>query len=283
MSIKTCRECGVSTLWISWSSLRTHESCKQRGHLSRSGKRATLSDQRIFFPGTVTDRVVRDWLSDEPEKNLGAMPAMVESILEREFQSVVEEGGRVFWKSTSDKDQVLKDCIEAVTKIEPLLIQKVLPYEYDVDFRFRAPMMLPAPWGMEMVILNGAMDIIIRNDQGLYGVEDVKQTRNKDYWRKTIAQLTFYDIAIGAMFNSDTFETGLLQPLCEQTYVPYTVTDILRAQMLQRVTAMANDIWRSDFTPTTDRSQCSMCDTKHACSRFTPIKSKDGKKRLSLV
>lgn len=271
------------TLWISWSSLRTHEACKQRGHLTRSGKRATLADQRIFFPGTVTDRVVRDWLYDEPEKNPGLMPSMVEEIMEREFQTVLEEGGRVFWKSTNDKQQVLRDCIEAVTKIEPILVEKVLPFEYQVDFRFRAPLMLPSPWGMEMVILNGAMDILVRNDQGLFGVHDVKHTRNKDYWRKTVGQLTFYDYAIWALFGTDTFETGLIQPLCEQPVIPYEVTDNLRSQLQQRVVSMANDVWREDFTPTTNRSECGQCDTKHACSKFAPVVSKDGKKRLSLV
>lgn len=47
---------------ISWSQLRTHEECKQRGFLQRTGHKSVLDNQRVFFPGTVTDRVVRDWL-----------------------------------------------------------------------------------------------------------------------------------------------------------------------------------------------------------------------------
>lgn len=250
----------------------------------RERKRATLADQRIYFPGTVLDRVVRDWLNDDPEHNPGIMPDMVNDIMVREFKNIVEgEGGRVAFKDKADKIQVRDDVVEAVRKIEPLLVQQVLPYEYEVDFRFRAPLMVPAPWGQEMVILNGAMDILTRNDQGQFGVLDVKMTRNNDYWRKTQGQLTFYDTVVGILFEgAQTFDTALLQPLCKQGYLPLPVNPNLRSQMAQRVVRMAHDVWRQDFTPTTRLSSCSNCDVKHACSRFKPVINKNGKKTLSL-
>lgn len=272
------------TLWISWSQLRTHEECRQKGKLVREKKRATLADQRIYFPGTVLDRVVRDWLDDDPEHNPGVMPDMVNEIMVREFKNIVEgEGGRVEFKDKADKIKVRDDVVEAAQKIEPLLRQHVLPYEYQVDFRFRAPLMLPAPWGMEMVIVNGAMDILTRNDKGEFGVWDVKMTRNNDYWRKTAGQLTFYDAVVGILFGAETFETGLLQPLCAQPNLPLSIGPEQRSQMMQRIVSMAHDVWRGDFTPTTKLSECSTCDVKHACSRFKPVINSKGKKMLSFA
>ena len=161
---KVCPKCGkMSDLRISWSKLRSHMECKQKGHLQRAGKGATLENQRVFFPGTVTDRVVRDWLAGDPYNNPGLMPHMVETVIEREQKLIEEEGKRLIWKDAGDRDAILRECQKAVTIIEPSLNNKVLPYDYDVDFSFKAPVQAPHPAGhLETVILNGFMDIIVR-------------------------------------------------------------------------------------------------------------------------
>lgn len=269
------------SLHISWSSLRTHEECKQRGHLQRSGSRATLQNTRVFFPGTVVDRVVRDWLEADPENNLGLMPSMVESIITREKAEIEDGGGAMTWKDREDRDIVLRDCIEAVTKIEPSLIKHVLPYDWQADMRFKAPLLLPHPdGGTEAVILNGAMDIVVRDSFGRFSVWDVKMTKNNDYWRKTVGQLTFYDFAIYVLFGSPTLTTGLLQPMCDERVRPYAVTDDLRSQLMQRVVRMADEVWREDYEPRKDNTMCGFCATKHACSKFTPVLV-NGKRRLA--
>lgn len=279
----TCKECGRMNLRISWSSLRTWETCRQRHFLYTKGKRATLADQRVFFPGTVTDRVVRDWLLNDPDKNPGLMPQMVADIMKREADLIHAGGGKMAWRDAGDRDQVLKDCIEAVTKIEPALNKYVLPYEYDVDFRFKAPVLAPHPGGgMETVILNGAMDIIVRDDQSRYYVWDVKHTRDDYYWKKTKGQLSFYDLCVQIMFGTETRITGLLQPLCKEQIKPFPLTLDDRSQLMQRVLNMANNIWLEDFTPRTDFTECMYCNVKHACSKFQPVQ--DGKnKRMSLL
>lgn len=260
------------SLYISWSSLRTHEECKQRGFLNRSHKRAPLANQRVFFPGTVTDRVVRDWLlMEKPE--LGLMPEMVESVVDREKNEIAEKGGVMTWKDHGDRDQVLKDCIEAVTKIEPGLVQHVLPYEYRPDFRFKAPLKVPHPnGGHEEVVLNGAMDIIVRNPETMkWAVWDVKHTRDNYYWKKTQGQLGFYDLTVQIMFNAQTEVVGLLQPLCDKPVLPVPLDVDTRSVMMSRIVRMAQEVWRGDKTPRADSSICGFCDVKHACTKFQAV------------
>lgn len=270
------------TLRISWSGLRTHEECKQKGFLTRTGKKATLEDTRNFFPGNVTDRVVRDWLNGDPEHNQGMMPEMVAAVIDREREKILSDGGVMKWKDREDRSRVEKDCIEAVTKIEPALLKYVVPFEYQPDFKFQAPVTLPHPdGGMESVLLIGFMDIIVRDDKGRWWVWDVKHTRDDGYWRKTVGQLGFYDLAVELMFGQPTIRTGLLQPLCKKPVLPYAPSQDSRSQLMQRVVGMANDIWRDDKTPRVDNTLCTWCPVRHACSKFAPVVQEDGKRRIS--
>lgn len=268
---------------LSWSQLRTFEECHQKLKLHRQGNRAPLADQRVFFAGTTTDRVVRDWLLNDPENNPGVMPLMVESIMQRELENIANEGGRVKWKSKTDREEVLRDCIEAVTKIEPALNRLVLPFEYQPDFRFTATLQLPNPVGVPTPIqLIGALDILVKRGNK-WDIWDVKHTKDNDYWRKTAGQLTFYDIAIDLLFDGEPGYSGLLQPLCKERVKPYPVTDELRSQMYQRIANMANSIMLDDFPaePKGGFSVCNYCDVRHACTRFKPV-IVNGKRKIPL-
>lgn len=271
----TCKECGRVTLRVSWSGLRVHEECKQKGFLKRTGKSAPLGDQRAFFAGNVTDRVVRAFLSGDmgdPMENPHAMPDMVSTIIDTERARIQEEGGVMRWKNLEDRSQVEKDCIEAVKKIQPALMKYVLPFEYQADFKFQAPVTVPHPdGGMESILLIGFMDIIVRDDKGRWWVWDVKHTRDDSYWRKTVGQLGFYDLAVELMFGQPTIRTGLLQPLCKQPVLPYANSESSRAQLMQRIVGMANDIWMDDKAPRKDTKFCNWCEVKHACSKFQPV------------
>lgn len=268
------------TLRISWSQLRLHEECKQKGFLQRTGHRASLENQRVFFPGTVTDRVVRDWLNNTPGEK-GLMPQMVDTIIDREKAAVAEQGGVMTWKDRGDREKVRKDCIEAVTKIEPSLMRFVVPYEFQPDFGFKAPVTVPHPdGGMETIYLIGYMDILVRDDKDRWWVWDVKHTRDDGYWRKTVGQLSFYDLAVELMFGKPTIRTGLLQPLCKKPEFPYTITQDKRSQLMQRIVGMANDIWREDFEPRKDNTHCSYCSVKHACVKFQPVVQANGQRRI---
>ena len=280
--VQRCPKCNRMTeLKISWSSLRNHTECKQKGHLMRTGKRAPMANQRVFFPGRVTDRVVRDWLAGDPYNNPGLMPHMVEAMIEREYQSILESGGKMIWKDPADRDEILKECVTAVYKIERDLEELVLPHEFDVDFNFRAPLIVPHPAGhQETIYLIGFMDIIVKTDDGRWAVYDVKHTKNNDYWRKTRGQLSFYDLAVDVMFGDYTFEVGLLQPLCDEPRKMFELLPEDRTKIETDVLSMCEDIWNQNFEDTAPISACYFCEVKHACSRFTPVN--DGK-RVSLI
>lgn len=257
--------------------------CRQKGMLQRAGKTASLTNQRVFFPGTVTDRVVRDWLSAEPEKNPNMMPHMVEEIMKREEGLIKEGGGKLIWKDRDDMRSVLQDCVEAVTKIEPALNKYVLPFNYDVDFGFKAPMKVPHPSGVpQTIILNGYMDIIVKDADGRVAVWDVKHTKDNSYWKKTRGQLSFYDLASLLLFNEPTSMVGLLQPLCKEPVKRFQLDQDDRDMLVNHVLRMTQDVFKGDFTPTEDLNQCTFCSVRHACTRWAPVR--DGsKQKFSLL
>ena len=281
MAVSKCKECGRTVIRLSWNQLRTAAECKQKRFLRVTGVRKAAQDQRLFLPGSVTDRVVRQWLKDDPARNVGVMPDMVNATIDSVREEILARGERITWKQDlADRENVRKDCIEAVTKIEPLLLKHVVPFEYEADFRFDAPLRIPRPDGTkETLTLIGFMDILVRDDAGEYHVFDVKHTRDSSYWRKTVGQLTFYDLATRLIFGKNTKSTGLLQPLCPKPVHPYEVTDDLRLQMYQRIVGVANDIWNEDNTPRADNKICGYCEVKSACEKFAPV-LKDGKKRV---
>lgn len=252
--------------------------CKQKSYLQRTGRKAKMENQRLYFPGTVTDRVVRDWLAGDPYSQPGLMVDMVESVVLREQEKLEEKGKQLRWKDDNDRDSIIKDCQEAVRKIEPDLNRLVLPYEYDVDFRFKAPILAPHPSGeMSQILLIGFMDIIVRNphrDEEIdpeWFVYDVKHTKDNSYWRKTRGQLSFYDFAVDVMFGATTSQVGLLQPLCKETTKLFTLQDQDRLMLEKHVLDMASDVWNGNNEPTAPISECGFCNVKHACSRFTPV------------
>lgn len=282
MAVSRCKECGKIVIRLSWSQLRNADECRQKRFLTVSGARRETRDQRLFLPGNITDRVTRNWLKD-PNRQPGQMPGMVSETLDTIRSEILKKGERIAWKrDLDDRKNIEKDCIEAVTKIEPTLLQHVTPFEFEADFRFDAPLLLPRRDGTkELIYLIGYMDILVRGDDGQIRVFDVKHTRDTSYWRKTVGQLTFYDLAVQLLFKRKTSETALFQPLCTKQVYPYPVTDDVRGQMYQRVVRVANDIWNNDNTPNISNEFCGQCDVKNACPKFAPI-LKDGKKRVSI-
>lgn len=269
-----------SVVKVSWSKLRNHEECRQRTHLMRQGKRDKTQDQRGFFAGTVTDRVVRDWLMNDPDSHIGEMPGMVVDIIDREKTTIEEEGGVMKWKHLDDRNEVIADCSEAVRRIEAPLLKYVVPYDYSPAYRFEVPVIFEdkAIDRQVKVILNGELDILTKPDG--FRIWDVKHTKNDDYWRKTVGQLTFYDIAVGLQYGEDTKSVGLLQPLCKEQVKVFKVTHETRVQMLQRIENMAWDILNDVSEPRKDSKYCYFCSVKHACIRYAPTVDKNGKNKV---
>lgn len=268
----------TAPLRISWSSLRAHSECKQKGFLFRSGKKSPATDIRGYFHGTVADRVMRNWLS-APEQVPGKMTAMVDELIESSLTEAKEAGdGIVRWKSTTDKSDMREFVVELVTRLEPILQKLVLPYDYEPAKRFEVPVQIPHLSGeLTCVHLVGEMDLLTRDDQGRWGIYDLKATKDDNYWRKTFAQLLFYDIAQMAMFNEYATSLALIQPMCKEQVVYFTFTEDHRQEMWSRIVRFASDIWQKDFEPKKSNSGCSYCPVKFACSKFTPISGNKGR------
>lgn len=256
---------------ISWTSLKAHEECRQMGKLQRAGKRRKGVDVRNFFPGRVTDRVVRYWLQADPINNRGAMPDMVAEVMDKELVEVGELGEIINWRHNKDQQEVLAACTDAVRKIEPALERYVLPYQWQVDFGFKTPILLRAPWGMDRVILNGFMDIIVYDPEtDTWRIYDVKHTANKDYWRGSFGQLVFYSYENQIRTGKLPIEVGFFQPLVPETVKRFRVNDYHVNALAGRIQSMAWEVWTGEDTPRYDTKICTFCDVKHACVKFKP-------------
>ncbi len=254
---------------ISWSALRTHEECKQKAKLVRERKGNPTQDIRNFFHGNVVDRVMREWL-EQDVRELGTMSSYVERVMEEEEKRALDrKSGVVKWRTATDKAEVLEFCQELVVKLEPILERLVLPHTWGTGVRFKVPISIPDPAGGKAdIFLTGEMDILVKDLSGQYAIWDLKATANNDYWRKTIAQLTFYDLAVRALFGSFPTEAGLIQPMCDQQVLPVTIQSQDRVDLMSRVVSMAHDMWR-DYAPIRDDGgSCAYCHVRHACDRY---------------
>lgn len=271
------------TLTISWSQVRLFDECRQKVRLLREGKRARGADARMFFPGTVTDRVVRDWLAEHPGER-GLMVEMVDDIMVREEQLLRKDENRIVkWKDAQDKENVRAECRRAAELIEPILFKYVLPHKYEVDRRFKTPLTIPIFGEPTKIALIGALDIRVYNEErDWWAIFDVKHTKDDGYWRKTQGQMTFYDIFNMADTGQHAKALALFQPLCKAPVKPIPVDDDRRSEMLARIITMAEAITSQDLGVTQKRkSECVYCDFKHACSRFKPVVAPDGRKTIA--
>jgi hypothetical protein len=268
---------------VSWSQLRAHEECRHKGVLLRAGKRSPAQDIRGFFHGTVVDRVMRAWLED-PARQPGQMVAMVDAWIESCLRDAVESGdGVVRWKSATDRAEMRGFCVDLVTRLEPLLDKYVLPFDFEPAKRFNVPLEVPYLDGSPTCVhLVGEMDILLRDGQLRWGVWDLKATRDNDYWRKVLGQLVFYELACWIAFGEHTALTGLIQPMCADPVVTFTVSEDDHQQMLSRIVRFATDRWQRDTPPREGTDVCVFCPVKHACSRFNPVsRTEDGHRRMS--
>lgn len=261
---------------VSWSALRYWSECKQLAYLVRERKKNPAQDTRNFFHGNVVDRIMRNWLdSDNPEP--GLMPRMVDEYMEKCEQEVKEkEDGRIKWRHRTDKDDVREFCVELVKRLEPILFEEVIPYEYEPAKRFAVPIKARTIDGDEMrIILKGEFDLLVRNPEtGFFRIWDLKATKDNSYWRKTFGQLIFYELAVYAMFpevGGFAEKSGLIQPMCDEQVKAFTFSDDDRSKLFSDITRMAESMWKGDYAPKESATGCNNCVVKHACSKFKPL------------
>jgi hypothetical protein len=258
-------------LSVSWSKLKTWEHCKQKAWLQGNGFKNPTANTRVFFRGTVTDRILRSWLQDDnrqPEQ----MAGMVEEYIELCEQEQKDSGsGIVRWKSPTDKQESVDWCRDLLVKIEPLVEELVVPYLPDVyaDKHLRATVTIPGLDGEPRdIMMIGILDILIDSPEFL-AVYDLKATADESYWKKTIMQLVFYDIMLEASGYRVPDATALIQPMCKEQVKYIEITEQHKINLMQKVVAYAHSVWQEDFAPKESDAGClSWCEVAHACVKF---------------
>lgn len=258
---------------VSWSKVRLAEECRQKAYLISEGMKSPAADVRVFFQGNVVDMAMRRWLAME-DPPAGWMVQQVDAIMDELERKVREEKeGVVRWKHQADRDQVREFCRECAKRLEPLLRQVALPYDYQPAKRFSTELTIPGLDGNPVkILLTGEMDLLTKERQAAvkrFRVWDLKATKSADYWRKTVAQLVFYDIACMCLFGVSVVEAGLLQPMVDgRPYISFVPSDQDRTEMFTRIITVAHSIMREDFRPKADTVGCNYCEVHHACSRY---------------
>lgn len=239
----------------------------------REKKKSPVTDIRNFFHGVVADRCMRRWLdSDNPVA--GEMVSWVDEMVELCLEESRSRGdGVVRWRDLGDRARVTEWVRVLLERLEPFLLQNVIPYEYQPEFRFRVTIRIPDLNGeLTEVDLVGGMDILVRESSGppaVWAGYDLKATENPDYLRKTLGQGIFYSLAQLALTGEKFRTFAFLQPMVEDNPVAHVkITDDDLQSMLARVVKMSHDIWRGDIAPKSDSEGCSMCFVKHACEKF---------------
>jgi hypothetical protein len=179
----------------------------------------------------------------------------------------------VKWRGNprEDKGSVLRTVLDCLDGLKPILIEHVLPHEYQPELKFDTVIRVPYLDGQPAYVkLIGGLDIVTRHADGSFHNYDLKTTSNDQYVRSTLGQAIFYDIAFGHYIGDreqpESF--AFLFPLLKKQFVPVKVTDDERRAMVQRIVRMAHGIWRGEWEPKKDDAGCNQCDVRHACEKF---------------
>lgn len=252
------------------------------------GKGETIKDGRRFIHGTLADRAVRRWLEQDEPQLPGQMAAYVDDLFEE--HAVRSPEYKIRWKGDPIEDQryVIDLAKRVVNNVEPFLLARVIPFEYEPELRFRVPIRIPDSKGFaRTIVLNGGMDIAVKEPSGLVSIYDLKATTNEQYVHGGIMpQLIFYSIAWSFMFGApEHMRAAFLTPACKTQYHELNITSQDRRHLMSRIVQFAHATWQNtEPICTDDNSECYYCDVKGFCPKFAVPKSKDskGKHRASL-
>jgi PD-(D/E)XK nuclease superfamily len=255
-------------LKISWSRLRVHDECPAKGDLRSRGLKSPLLDTTNFFKGNVTDQLMRRWLSMEnPE--LGWMAAQVDAVFD-EMEANPE--GVLKWKHANHRAETRAFCRELVVRLEELLVTFCLPFDWTPAWRFEVPVKVQYAGTVREILLVGEIDLIVFDREGGIVVLDLKATKDNQYYRKVLGQLTFYNLAVklsrAPRLGQWPSKSGLIQPMCDQRMLPVTVTPDAIREMAGRIERVARDIWEGRMPPKPGEF-CGSCECRQACPIFS--------------
>lgn len=274
---------------ISWSGLLRWEKCHRMDSLIRAGADQKDVDKRNFLTGNIVDNTMRKWLDQD-----NPVPGTLVGMADEKFHELTTNGELIRWKGSeaADRAKVLNDAKEALTRLEPWLIENILPHAYQPEARGWAQIQVPDRSGnLVDVELFYAIDILVKRlPNGKYWIIDLKTTRNKNYIRgETMAQLPYYALVISAAFGiplDQIEEVSFLTPLTEQMLTSMVPTEEDYRYLLQRITSYVHGVLAMDWTMRDYRdSVCQWeCSVSKSCPRGkTPTPNESGRVDFSAV
>ena len=233
-------------------------------------------DTTGFFHGNVADQLMGRYLSlpglSAASPELGWMAAQVDAVFD-EMEASPE--GILKWKHKDHRAQQLEFTRECVTRLEDLLVTFCLPFSWQAHWRFEVPVKVMYGSEARQVLLVGETDLLVFDREGRVICWDLKATKNNDYWRKVLGQLSMYAWAVrlskSPQLGRWPARCGLLQPMCDQRWLPVDVmADNGQAvrEMAGRIERVARDIWEGRVPPKPGEF-CHNCEVRHACSYWS--------------
>lgn len=254
---------------ISWSGLQRFEKCHHKHYHVMNGRSSKVKDVRVFFPGTLADRVMRAFLQSEnpqPGQMIKSLPEWWERL------TTVDAEGVIKWRGDPrvDKSKILNQVARALTRLEPFLFEYVLDpsFGYQAEMKFKQEVGVPYLDGkLARIYLIGGIDIAVKRSEDWYDLFDLKMTENSQYLSSQIGQSVFYSLALSHMLKDQKQPKrfGFVSPATTQMLHWSNVTDDAKRIMASRITRMAQSIWREEWEPTVS-SECGFCDVRHVCS-----------------
>jgi hypothetical protein len=276
---------GYKPIRLSWSRLRVHDECPAKGDLISKRQKGALTDTRNFLHGNVCDLAMRRFLSLEaPADELGWMARQVDELFDEWIEIAKSSGdGIIKWRHAADQAEVREFCREAVTRLEELLVRFVLPFDWYPAWRFNVPVKIHYGHEIREITLTGEADLLVFDKHCRIFIWDLKATKDDSYWRKTLAQLAFYALAVKCereealpeeekKLGRWPYRAGLLQPMCTERFLTFDVMadggQAIR-EMTSRIERVSADIWAGRLDPK-PQEWCNRCEVRHACPLFAP-------------
>ena len=260
----------TSPLRVSWTNLTRYQECKKQSKLYLQGMRdSSLSNARNFAEGSITDVSMRKFLENDPA------PGKIMQFAEESFAAWMDENKEnTKWRESYKKDSntIKKNVTEALLRLEPWLLENVVPYEYQPEARGTATLKLPDAQGNKRTVeLFFAVDILTKLPESFW-IADLKTTRNASYIKgKTLGQLSYYALAISIAQKipvDEIYKLSFVTPLTKEIETAIYPTSTDYAVMLKTIQNYALDMWSSEPMPTKEAPDFTcktQCEVRHVC------------------
>lgn len=204
---------------ISWS--------KVRHLMGRRGPSGGRPNPNALLLGNMADAATRSWLANPATPLHMHVPRAATQAHED-----AREEGRRGWRSARDRQAAEERLTEVCGILQTTLENTVANHQFHAPWRFRVDVDLD---GTPAVLVGEADFLVIRD--GAFDIYDLKMTADDDYWRATMGQLVFYDLAASISTGLTPGYSGLIQPLLEPPLLAFRFSDGERNQMWQHIIA----------------------------------------------